>query len=201
MNAPQAKNPSLKIKFGSAKASPGAPSPAGTPGADRNTPGVIVHDEALERQRQMVAAGMNGGHPPSAQGAAAGPRNPFGGPSRSGSASTPIPALNSNVSAASPPAQVNGVKSEMQPGQSPALSAIRPSSAASGPMAHMHAPQGLSRIPSGSPHPPLQPSLYATGNNYHHQPPQYHPPNGFLENRTRPAGQSKFVPLLPFTFV
>jgi hypothetical protein len=196
MNAPQAKNPSLKLKFGSAKASPGAPSPAGTPGADRNTPGVIVHDEALERQRQMVAAGMNGGRPLSASGVAAGPRNPFGGASRSGSDSTPNPALNAQVSAASPPAHMNGVKSEMHPGQSPALSAIRPSSAASGPMAHMHPAQGgASRIPSGSPHPPLQPSLYPTNNNYHHQPPQYHPPNGFLDTKRRPAGQSMLSPL------
>jgi hypothetical protein len=187
MNSTQAKNPSLKIKFGSAKASP---SPAATPGADRHTPGVLVHDEALERQRQMVAAGMNGGRPPSAPGVPAAARNPFSGASRSGSASTPIPALNS-TSAGTPPAHTNGVKSEMPAGQSPALSAIRPSSAASGQVAHVHHPQALPRVPSGSPHPQqLQQALYPN-NNHHYQPPQYHPPNGFIQNTTRPAGQSK----------
>jgi hypothetical protein len=192
MNASQAKNPSLKLKFGSAKASPAAPSPGATPGADRNTPGLIVHDDALERQRQMVAVGMNGGHA-STSGASAGPRNPFGGASRSGSASTPIPNLNSHGAGGSPPAHLNGVKSEMHPGQSPALSAIRPSHGASGSIGHMHQQGQAHRISSGSPHPPLQPSLYSTNsnNNHHYQPPQHHHTNGFFENRTRPAGQSK----------
>jgi hypothetical protein len=58
-NAPKPSQ-SIKIKFGSNKASPGVSSPASTPGPERNTPGVIVHNEALERQQQMVAAGMNG---------------------------------------------------------------------------------------------------------------------------------------------
>jgi hypothetical protein len=185
---------SIKLKFGGNKASPGAPSPRGTPGVDRNTPGVIVHNEALERQREMVAAGMNGGRPPSAPGVTPGSRNPFVD-SRSGSASTPIPALNAHASAATPPAQTNGVKSEVQAGQSPALSAIRPGSAASSqPAPSTMAPvAGLTPRPaSGSPHPQLQPPLYPTSNN-HYQPPQYHPPNGFIETKTRPTGQSKLL--------
>jgi hypothetical protein len=134
-----------------------------------------------------------GGRAPSASGGQNGPRNPFGGGSRSGSASTPIPALNSHASAASPPAHTNGVKSELQPGQSPALSAIRPTSSTPGHLGPMQPPNGATPRPlSGSPHPPLQPSLYPTSNNHHYQPPQYVPPNGFVETKYRPDGQSKF---------
>lgn len=182
---------SLKLKFNTSNASPGVASPAATPVPERQTPGVIVHNEALARQQKMVAVGMNGGQAPAMPGAQTGPRNPFGSGSRSGSASTPIPALNSRASAGSPPMHANGVKNEIQPGQSPALNAIRPNSSTAG-LAPMHPPNGLTPQPSSvSPHPQLQPSLYPTSSNYHYQPPQYHPPNGFVETKARPTGQSE----------
>jgi hypothetical protein len=186
--------PSIKLKFGASKPSPGAPSPAASASpavVDRSTPGVIVHNEALERQKEMVASAMNGdqrsrGRPPS-QPTAPQARNPFGG-SRSGSVSTPIPSL---ATAASPPVHTNGVKSEAPPGQSPGPNAIRPSSAASSQVApSMAPPLGVApRVLSGSPNPQqLQPSPYPASHNQHQQP-QYQPQNGFVH--TRPAGQGK----------
>ncbi|KAF2436323.1 Bromodomain-containing protein [Tothia fuscella] len=199
-----APKPSIKLKFGANKASPGAASPASTPGPERGTPGVIVHNEALERQRKMVAASMNGASAPTP----AASRNPFSG-SRSGSASTPIPPLTAHISVAPPPVQTNGVKSELHPSQSPALSAVRPSGSTSGgPVGLMQPPtNGATPQPlSGSPHPQLQPSLYPTrqgqqvqqpSSNHHYAPPQYVPPNGFVETTVRPFGQSAADSILP----
>lgn len=174
---------SIKLKLGS-RPSPGAQSPAGTPVTDRGTPGMRVDNEALQRQKEMVAASMNGGRPSSAAS-----KNPFSG-SRSGSATTPIPTLTSRASAASPPAQTNGVKAE---GQSPALSAVRPTTAVANSVvaASMPPPAGVvSRPVSGSPHPQLQPSLYQTAITNQHQPPPQ--TNGFVQSKLRPTGQSKF---------
>lgn len=144
----------------------------------------------------MVTASINGGRPASATG-----RNPFGS-SRSGSASTPIPALHAHTTAGSPPAHTNGVKAEYQHGQSPALSAIRPTTAAGHLAPGSMPPPGVTSRPmSGSPHPQLQapqlqaPLYQASANSY--QPPQYHPPNGFTDNKNRPEGQSKSPPFHP----
>lgn len=199
--APTASKPSIKIKFGGSKASPGAPSPAPSAASpavmDRSTPGVIVHNEALERQKEMVASAMNGdqrsrGRPPSQQPTAPQVRNPFGG-SRSGSNSTPIPSL---ATAGSPPVHTNGVKNEAAVRQSPGPNTARPGSAASSHLPpSMLPPLGVTpRVPSGSPYPQqqqpqqIQPSPYQTSQN-HYQQPQYQLQNGFVN--TRPAGQSK----------
>ena len=178
--AQAASNPTIKLKFGAG--SKPSPSPAPEKTSDRGTPGIVVDGNALERQKAMVSASVNG-RPTSAAG-----RNPF---SRSGSATTPIPSLARGVSAASPPVQTNGVKAE---GQSPALSAIRPTSVA--PSANgalsMPPPAGVNSRPvSGSPHPQLQGSMYNTA-----APPvvQYQPPpatNNFVQSKLRPSGQSK----------
>lgn len=200
--APAASKPSIKLKFGGAKASPGAPSPAPSAASpavmDRSTPGVIVHNEALERQKEMVASAMNGeqrsrGRLPSQQPSAPQVRNPFGG-SRSGSNSTPIPSL---ATAGSPP-HTNGVKNEAPVRQSPGPNAVRPSSAASSHLPpSMPPPSGVTpRLPSGSPYPQqqqpqqIQPSPCQPSQN-HYQQPQYQLQNGFAH--TRPAGQSKHV--------
>jgi hypothetical protein len=105
------KQSGIKIKLGAARESPGStPGPISTPGEDRQTPGVIVHNEALERQQKLVAAGMNGMR----SSANSANRNPFGG---SGVSNTPIPSLTTHkssrsTSAASPPRQANGIKTE-----------------------------------------------------------------------------------------
>lgn len=99
----------IKIKLGAARESPSStPGPVSTPGEDRQTPGVIVHNEALERQQKLVAAGMNGHR------ASANNRNLLSG---SGVSNTPIPSLTTHkssrsTSAASPPRQANGIKTE-----------------------------------------------------------------------------------------
>lgn len=178
--------PSIKLRLNTGRDSPSTSSRPETPATgERGTPGVIVHNEALQRQQDMVAASMNGVKPPSAAPSAV--RNPF---SRSTSVSTPIPAINTlpaNKSNASPVPQPNGVKTEAQP--SPALLPARMNG---------HAPQltasamppplgGASRPHSGSPAPGV----------FHPYAQQYHPPqlyNGPLKelvaNKFRPAGDS-----------
>ena len=157
--SPEPSQPKLKLHFGGSK------SQATTANA---TTGVAVDDEALKRQQDLVKAGTNGlGVTVDGASSRPGPRNPFGG-SHSGSGSTPIPTLaqmSRSASAASPPATVNGVKSEVQAGQSPALGAVelRRNSSASNEAAQSPHPTTLSmpppsgvtpRLPSGSPHPP-----------------------------------------------
>ncbi|RDI89645.1 hypothetical protein Vi05172_g691 [Venturia inaequalis] len=205
--APPASKPSIKLKFGGSKASPGAASPAPSAASpavmDRSTPGVIVHNEALERQKEMVASAMNGdqrsrGRPPSQQPTAPQVRNPFGG-SRPGSNSTPLPAL---ASAGSPPVHMNGIKNEAPVRQSPGPNTVRPSSAVSSHLAPSMAPplSVTPRVPSGSPYPqqqqaqPIQPSPYQTNQN-HYQQPQYQLQNGFVH--ARPVDQNGSSSILP----
>jgi hypothetical protein len=113
----------IKIKLGAARESPSStPGPVSTPGEDRQTPGVIVHNEALERQQKLVAAGMNG-HRATTNGAN---RNLLSG---SGVSNTPISSLTTHkssrsTSAASPPRQPNGIKTEGAT-QSPAPTAAQ----------------------------------------------------------------------------
>jgi len=168
---------SIKLKFGGAKGSPDPSTRPGTPGA--GTPGIIVDNDALERQRASVLAGMNGGRPPST-GSGIG-RNPFGSSARSGS--TPIPPMQRSLSAASPP-QTNGVKHE---GQSPALNNVRPtnnpqsqpllSASALPPPSHM----------SGSPLPQAAAQQQPQYNNHYYAPSSNLPVG--VESRFRPAGQ------------
>ena len=173
MSASSTAVPSIKLKFGGTKDSPGStPGPA-TPVPDRNTPGVIVHNDALERQQQMIAAGMNNGHTSATNGG--GQRNPF-----QGSNSTPVPALNSHHSrsgsAISPPRQTNGVKNE-----SPSLGAVNPVQTH-----RQHAPQQL--VHPLHNHHQLQASLYHGAQ--FQTPSYYDPPPGLgIESGHRPVGQ------------
>ncbi len=176
---------SIKLKFGAARDSPSTSSRPTTPAADQGTPGVIVHNEALQRQQEMVAAGMNGGK--SSSSASQPARNPF---SRSTPAFTPIPILNSRPpsrSNQSPPVQVNGVKSEAEP--SPALAATRPNG---------HPPQ----LASSAMAPPLSLTLRPSSgspapshpfNQQHHHTQTYNGPlKELVANRFRPTGESTF---------
>ncbi|KAK8164438.1 Bromodomain-containing protein [Phyllosticta citrichinensis] len=181
MNAQQQKPSGIKLRLGGNKSSPAPPSAPDTPvvGRRRATPNVIVDNDALERQKRLVNAGLYEQRPSSSggQGASTG---------RSGSAASPAP---------------NGVKSETQPGQSPALETIRPSSTApdsrpstSQPTASMPPPNSATpRPPSVSPytngHVPMQQSHSYTGG-------PYHPPNG-LDNKYRQPGNSAADALLP----
>jgi hypothetical protein len=107
----QPRQSGIKIKLGAARESPSStPGPVSTPGDDRQTPGVIVHNEALERQQKLVTAGMNGVR----TSANSTKRNLLNG---SGVSNTPIPSLathksSRSTSAASPPRQANGIKTE-----------------------------------------------------------------------------------------
>jgi len=180
---------SIKLKFGVPRDSPSTSSRPSTPAAERGTPGVIVHNEALQRQQEMVAAGMNGGQSSSTAPQPA--RNPF---SKSTPAITPIPVLNSNPPSRlnqSPPVQVNGVKSEAEP--SPALAAVKPNG---------HPPQLASsamlpplsltlRPASGSPAPSHP---FNQQQQHHHHAQAYSGPlKELVANRFRPAGESTFT--------
>lgn len=148
----------LKLKLN--RQSPG--SETNTPGAasGRNsaTPGVIVHNEALQRQQAHVRDSMHSGSRPSSSGKAQTPAasNPFGGAS---SASNSIPSIATPAAknGAASPLPTNGIKSDVQ---SPALNAIRPASMTSDSQrlsnpaqTPMPPPLSTSRPASGSPHP------------------------------------------------
>ena len=171
---------SIKLKFGAARDSPSTASRPSTPVADRGTPGVIVHNEALQRQQEMVAAGMNGKSSSTAPTPAQNALSTF----------APLPILNSRPPSRShqtPPVQVNGVKSEAEP--SPALAAARPNG---------HPPQ----LASSAMPPPLNLALRpASGspapshpfNQQHHHALAYNGPlKELVANRFRPAGESTF---------
>ena len=125
---------------------------------DSATPGVIVDNEALQRQQRHVNDSMVGRRSrPADKAATPIASNPLSGTRGSSATIAPVPAAQTRT-AGSPAA--NGVKQDVQ---SPALSAIRPSSNApesqqlsvpsQTPAPVMAPPQSLSRPPSGSPHP------------------------------------------------
>lgn len=69
MNAQQHKPSGIKLRLGGNKNSPAPGSAPGTPaGRSSATPGVIVDNEALERQQRQVQAGLSGQRPPSSGG-------------------------------------------------------------------------------------------------------------------------------------
>ena len=158
--------------------------------------GVSVDSEALKRQQDLVKAGANG------QSAANGnqtnarpsPRNPFGG---SQSSSGPLPNLGQDgrsISAISPPV-VNGVKAEVQPGQSPALTAVQTVRDSHGPNGVLLSPHLVApnmpppssvtpRLASGSPRPQTQ-----TNVPQHHAPPQIQHQTNPLDTRWRQPGK------------
>lgn len=161
-----------------------------SPGSDRNTPGarssatpgVIVDGDALLRQQRHVMNSMHG--PKSAraspQAGTPVPSNLFTG-TKGASAIAPHSAAQTKT-AGSPPA-VNGVKQDLQ---SPALSAIRPSSTVSdghpqrlSVPAHTHPAMAPPRAISGSPYPNGVVGQQAATNG-HYQQPTYNVPQSAL---------------------
>lgn len=125
---------------------------------DSATPGVIVDNEALQRQRQHVNDSTgNRRSKPSETAGTSGTSNLFSGTRGSSATVAPIPSAHTRT-AGSP--ATNGVKQDVQ---SPALSAIRSGSnapdaqhlsvSAQTPIPVMAPPQAISRPASGSPHP------------------------------------------------
>ena len=163
--SPEPTQPKIMLRVGGQK-----PSTALTPSTSA---GVAVDSEALERQKHLVKAGANGQG--MSTGNAAGAR-PGSGISSGQSASGSTPTLtlgqlphdkNQAASATVSSPLANGVKSEVQPGQSPALGAVelrRPSNstdeATQSPRAAASAmppPSSVTpRLASGSPHPQTQ---------------------------------------------
>jgi hypothetical protein len=173
-----------------------------SPGSDRNTPGarssatpgIIVDGDALQRQHQHVRDSMHGpkslrASPQAKTGTPVPSSNPFSGSKGASAAIAPLSAAQTKT-AGSPPA-VNSVKQDMQ---SPALSAIRPSSTASDSQT-----QRLS-VPVQTPHPVMAPprptsgSPYPNGlgiqqtpmtNGHYQQPTYYVPPSALRQNTIR----------------
>ena len=136
-------------------------------------------------------------------------RNPFGG-SRPGSASIPPIGLDTDhsVAAVSPPAVVNGVKSESQATQSPALNSIRLSSGAPENPKESQRPSVPAQVPqlagsampppqnstprpaSGSPH-PNPPTGHHSGTQGHHPQSYYTPQPAGFETYRRAPGKSR----------
>jgi hypothetical protein len=180
--------PKLKIKLGIAKDSPGSTPGPSTPGLDRGTPGVIVHNEALERQNQVVSAGMNG-----VRSSVNGSRNPLS------SSATPVPALSAKSrsdSAPSPTRQINGVKSEgsgAAPSPAPAPGAVNPAVAAS------LRPTSDSPHPQAAPLAGLLPSLYPSNHVAAHHTTAYWdgPPPDLVDSNVRPRNQGNLYSTLP----
>lgn len=125
---------------------------------DSATPGVIVDNEALQRQRQHVNDSTGSRRSkPAETGVTPVASNPFSG--TRGSSATIAPIASAPTRTAGSPA-ANGVKQDVQ---SPALSAIRSGSNAPDaqrlsvpvqtPVPIMAPPQAMSRPASGSPHP------------------------------------------------
>jgi len=178
MSAPKQQQ-SLKLRLQN-RTSPAVNSGPNTP-ASRNsaTPGVIIDNEALQRQQRHIQDSINGARPASSgtSQTPAAPRNPLLGAKSS-----------AHPYSASPPA-INGVKKDPQTVQSPALSSIRPASTTSDTNSQrvsisggttlstsgMPPPQALSRPASGSPlpngHVAQLPGAYSQN-----QPPNYYVP-------------------------
>lgn len=150
---------------------------------DSATPGVIVDNDALQRQRQHVNDSTGSRRlKPAEKAATPTASNPFSGTRGSSATIVPLPAVQTRT-AGSPAA--NGVKQDLQ---SPAPSAITSSSnapdsqrlsvPAQTPMPAMAPPQGILRPESGSPHPN---GLYSQSNGLStpvfQQPAPYIPPS------------------------
>lgn len=136
------------------------------------TAGVSIDSEALKRQQDLVKAGANGQAAPVGDGTPrSGAPNPLGG-SPAASTSNRIPPLHTlsqdrtrSTSVERPTSSTDGVKSEVPPGQSPALAAVqlnrdlnRSSESTHTPnpaISMMPPPPSITpRLASNSPHPP-----------------------------------------------
>ncbi|KAF2835544.1 Bromodomain-containing protein [Patellaria atrata CBS 101060] len=214
------KQPSLKLRFSTGRGSPSSTENPNTPVARSSaTPGVIVDNDALERQQQHVLAGMNG-QQQTANAAAKplAPRNPF---SRAGSSGTPVPPGRASAqplveqlraaSAGSPGLMTNGVKSETQPSQSPAPNPIQPNvtpdSNVNGSLVQPDQPTQTvtSTMPppptirpsSGSPHPHTLPQAQNTS--HHHYPPHQSVAPPGVEPWFRASDRNSILPSLSLT--
>ncbi|KAH6337939.1 hypothetical protein HBI37_129240 [Parastagonospora nodorum] len=163
-----------------------------TPGARSSaTPGVIVDSDALLRQQRHVRDSMHAPNsarasPQAKVGTPVPSSNPFSG---SKGAAAVLPPLTAQARTAGSPPAVNGVKQDMQ---SPALSAIRPSSTASDGQAQRlsvpaHTPHASMAPPrtSGSPYPNGNAGQAAMTNGHIQQPTYYVPPSALRENTFR----------------
>lgn len=167
--SPDPAQPKITLRVGGQKSGP-----ALTPNAPA---GVTVDNAALQRQKDLVKAGANGQATPAADGvpSRSGSKNPQAAPlSASGSNAIPNPGLSTTDpirggSAASPSPSAVGVKSEVQPGQSPALAAVQERRPSNGSNEVSKSPNlaasampppsnATSNLPSGSPHPPTHSS-------------------------------------------
>ena len=174
----------IKLRLGSNKASPApqARQKSGTPA----TTGVSVDHVALQRQKDLVDAGMNGTKasqtPQAAQALKALPA-PLVQP--------PLVRTTSG-NARSSPLAVNGVKNEARTSQTPVIGAQRSPSAVPGaavmppPLTHsssssMLPPQSVTAMTNGMLHPPapIQPHI------------PYHAPSLGLDSKWRPEGRGK----------
>lgn len=184
------KPPPIKLRLGGAARDSPVPSLPSTPGQrNSSTPGVIVDTSALQRQQQHVQAGMNGNQTPGGNQSSG---NSFAA-NRTGSIPPGGTSYSRSASAASPPLASNGVKTEAQPGYSPAPNSVRPTSSTPGYAGQtpfsghsMAPPTNAARVMSGSPHPYAQPHGAQNNHVQHHQ---YVPPNGF-EKKYRAPGKS-----------
>jgi hypothetical protein len=173
MNA--APKQSIKIRLGSRtrESSSGTPGPATPVSNDVATPGVKVHNEALERQQQMVAGAINGNRQSAANGAPA--SSLFGAVARAGSSATPVEAVpvSRGASATSPSRHTNGYKNE---------GSVAP------PAVKTHTPM----------HPGQVTSQAATLSNQTIYRTHYYSPPAELQikSETRPPGQRKCLALL-----
>jgi hypothetical protein len=182
--------PQLTIKLRQSPASD-----RNTPGARNSaTPGVIVDGDALQRQHQHVRDSMHGpktfrGSPQAKAGTPVPTSNPFSGSKAASAAIAPLSAGQTKT-AGSPPA-INGVKQDMQ---SPALSAVRPSSTASDsqtqrlsvPVQTPHPGMAPPRPTSGSPYPNGLVAQQTPMTNGHYQQPTYYvPPTALRQNTIR----------------
>lgn len=189
--SPEPTQPKIMLRVGGQKASP-----ALTSGISA---GITVDNEALERQKHLVKTGANGQGATIPDGISSHPGSGNTiGPSATGAAQ-PSQAKDHGASAMSRSPSTNGVKTEGQLGQSPALGAVqlrRPSDgsdeAGQSPRpasSTMPPPSGVTpRLPSGSPLPQVQ------GHSGHV--PQ-HPTTNVFDSKWRQPGKGKLVSCRP----
>lgn len=189
--SPEPTQPKIMLRVGGQK-----PSSALTPSIST---GITVDSEALERQKHLVRTGANGQGATIPDGISSRPgsRNPMG-QSATG-ALQPSEDKKQGAPAMSRSPSTNGVKTEGQPGQSPALGAVhlrRPSAgsdeAGQSPRAAASAmppPSSITpRLSSGSPLPQTQyPSNHA---------PQ-HPTTNVFDSKWRQPGKGRLVSCRP----
>ncbi|KAH7408350.1 Bromodomain-containing protein [Phaeosphaeria sp. MPI-PUGE-AT-0046c] len=155
-----------------------------TPGARSSaTPGVIVDSDALQRQQRHVLDSVHGPRSsrasPQAKFGTPVPSNPFTG--NKGATSVIAPLSSAQTKTAGSPPATNGVKQDIN---SPALSAIRPSSTAPDSQSHQlsippqshHPIMAPPRPTSGSPYPNGIGGQHSAAANGHYQQPTYVPP-------------------------